>query len=48
MIAIVLVKNEGLSQGSAGADGEEWVNLRGVQEVVLTKDRKRDIWIDPR
>lgn len=36
-IAIAPVKNEGLSQGSAGADGEEWVNLRDIQEGHLDK-----------
>lgn len=24
------------------------MNLRDIQEVILTKGRKRDIWVDPR
>lgn len=39
VIAVVLVKNEGLDQGIAGGNGEKWVDLRGQFDSF----RKRDI-----
>lgn len=39
VIAVVLVKIEGLDQGIAGGNGEKWVDLRGQ----FDRFRKRDI-----